>query len=73
MSSKERLVQLTETMQEQQAAIVFLMAKQYLDLLESVADNAFCLALEQAYEASPDKDNTIPIEEFAAQLGVSLE
>ena len=69
MSSSERLVQLAQEVPEQQATIIFFMIKNYLESL----DDAFCLTLDDAYEADPEKGGGVPIEELAARLGVVLE
>jgi len=73
MSNKERLVQLAEGVPENQATLVFFMIKHYLNALEDLEDEIFCKHLLEQALADPDKGDTISIEEFAAQLGVSLE
>lgn len=39
---------------------------------EMTADDAFCIALCEAYDADPDKGEAISIEEAARQLNVTL-
>jgi len=73
MSSKEQLVRFVETVPENFSLAILSLLKHHLEILEEFADNAFCLALEEAYEADSEKNDSISIEEFAAQLGVSLE
>ena len=41
-------------------------------VIEEMADNAFCEALYKRYLNSPDKDDFIPLEDFAAELGIKL-
>ena len=74
MSHKEQLVQLVSDVPERQAAMIYFMVQNYLNALEDAEDNAFCLALDDAYEADPDNNGEgVPIEELAARLGVALE
>ena len=40
---------------------------------ERAADDAFCIALCEAYDADPDKGEAISIEEAARQLNVTLQ
>jgi len=49
------------------------MSNESFDDWDDEADMEFCLQLENEYENDPDKGDTISLEEFAAQLGISLE
>jgi len=72
MSYQERIVQLTQDIPDNIAAVAFYMLKQYMDAVEA-ADDAFCMAMYERYLTDPNKGEGTPIEEVAAQLGVVLE
>ena len=73
MSSKERLVQLAEAVPEDMATFAFSLLKSFLETADELADDAFCKHLLQQALEDPDKDETISIEEFAEELGISLQ
>lgn len=70
MSDKERCIELLDSVPEFKLGYVLA----YLQGLtaDEAADDAFCEALYREYEADPDKGDAIPVEEFAAQLGIQL-
>ena len=75
MSAKEQLVQLATDTPDSLAVAAFFMLKQYLDAVEDAADNAFCMAMEEAFEADtdPEKWEGTSIEALAAEWGVALQ
>ena len=72
MSYQEQIVQLTTDMPDGLAMAAFFMLKQYLDAVEEAADEAFCMAMEDAFEAEPDKGELIDFDEACKLLGVQL-
>ena len=72
MSNREQLVQMAQSVPEEQAIFAMHLLKSYLDALEEMRDDAFCLALNERYLENPDKGEGVPIEELAVRLGVTL-
>jgi len=72
MSYQEQIVQLTENMPESQAEQVFLMLQAYLKVLDETKDDAFCLAIDDAFEANPNKGELIGFDDACKMLGVNL-
>lgn len=72
MSNKEKCLSLLDSFTDGQLANIAAMLEATKSAIDDAADDAFCRALCQEYEADPDKGQPIPIEEAARQLGVSL-
>lgn len=72
MSNKEKCLSLLDGFTDGQLANIAAMLEAAKSAIDDAADDAFCRALCQEYEADPDKGQPIPIEEAARQLGVSL-
>ena len=74
MSARERFVGLTEQIPDGKLATAYFWLLQLLRQWEEEQDDAFCEQLYQEFLADPDagKWEGVPIEEFAAQLGVVL-
>lgn len=72
MSNKEKCLSLLDSFTDGQLASIAAMLEAAKSAMDDAADDAFCRALCQEYEADPDKGQPIPIEEVARQLGVSL-
>lgn len=72
MSNKEKCLSLLDSFTDGQLANIAAMLEAAKSAIDDAADDAFCRALCQEYEADPDKGQPIPVEEAARQLGVSL-
>ena len=75
MSAKEQLVQVVADVPERQAEYVLFMTHALLKMLndaEEAADEAFCIALDDAFEENPDKGELIDFEVACKLLGVQL-
>ena len=72
MSYQERIVQLTTDMPDNFAAVAFYLLKNYLEAAEAAADEAFCIALDDAFEENPDKGELIDFDDACKLLGVQL-
>lgn len=72
MSNKEKCLSLLDGFTDGQLASIAAMLEAAKAAIDDAADDAFCRALCQEYEADPDKGQPIPIEDAARQLGVSL-
>jgi len=73
MSYQERIVQMTTDMPDSIAAVAFFLLKNYLEAAEEAADEEFCMAMENAFEANPDKGELIDFEDACKLLGVQHE
>ena len=75
MSYQERLMELSAGVPESMAALAFFVLKKVLDAREDELDNAFCLEMEEAFEADTDleKWESVSIEALAARWGVALD
>ena len=75
MSYHERLMELSAGVPESMAATAFFLLKTLLDAKEDELDNAFCLRMEEAFEADPDPEKWegVSIEALAARWGVALD
>ncbi len=72
MSNKEKCLSLLDSFTDAQLANIAAMLQAAKDAIDDAADDAFCRALYQEYEADPDKGQPISIEDAAGQLGVVL-
>ena len=72
MSNKEKCLSLLEGFTDGQLANIAAMLEAAKSAIDDAADDAFCRALYQEYEADPDKGNPISIEDDSRQLGVVL-
>lgn len=72
MSNREKCQSLLDSFSDLQLANIAVMLEAAKNAIEDAADDAFCRALYQEYEADPDKGNPVSIEEAARQLGVVL-
>ena len=72
MSNKEKCLSLLDGFTEGQLANIAAILKAAKDAMDDAAEEAFCRAPCQEYDADPDKGRPIPIEEAARQLGVSI-
>ena len=69
MSYQERIVQLAADIPDNYAAVAFFLLKQYLEAAEA-ADDAFCIALDDAFVDNPDKGELVDFEDACKQLGI---
>jgi hypothetical protein len=65
MNSREKCLMLIDNFSDEQLANIAI-------LLEEAADDAYCLHLCDDYLSNPDKDDAIPLEDFANSLGIDL-
>ena len=73
MSQKEQLMQVVAAdVSEWQAGHVLFMVHALLKVLDEAEDDAFCRALDDAFEAEPDKGELIDFEDACKMLGVQL-
>ena len=70
---KERCFNLIERFPEGQLPTLVVSIEAMLQMVDEAADDAFCLALAERHDRREDKDEPgIAIEDFAAQLGITL-
>ena len=73
MSNRERLAQSTLAMTEEEAAFYLaLVVKRMFDIVEEARDDAFCQAMEDAFEANSNKGELIDFEDACRMTGVNL-
>ena len=75
MSTREKFNTLATLIPDDKLASAYFMLLKYLHDLEEEEDDAYCAALYDAFLDNPDpeKYEGTPIEELAAQWGISLE
>jgi len=73
MSNREICINIINAIPEEQLKTVIPILQTAKSFIDEVMDDAFCHALLERYERNPDNEPGIPIEEFAAQLGIVLE
>ena len=71
MGNKEKVIALLDIIPEHKIGYV-LAYVQGLTADDDAADDAFCEALYQAYQADPDKGDTMTEEELCRELGIAL-
>jgi len=72
MSNKERLIQVAGMMPEEQVSAALLMLYGLLHEQAEAEDDAFCIALNDAFLDNPDKGELIDFEDACKMLGVQL-
>lgn len=76
MSNREKCIAILDNFNDKQLANIAAMLQAALDAIveasEDASDNAFCAKLYEDYQADPDKDQTVSIEQAAQMLGVTL-
>ena len=65
MNSREKCLMLIDNFSDEQLANIAI-------LLEEATDDAYCQRLCDDYLSNPDKDDAIPLEDFANSLGIDL-
>ena len=68
MSQKEQLMKAADLLSEEQASAVLMML--YKFLYEEAQDDAFCVALDDAFVDHPDKGELVDFEAACKQLGI---
>jgi hypothetical protein len=66
MTNREKCLVLIDKFSDEQLAKIAI-------LLEEAADDAYCLSLCDDYLSNPDKDEAMPLEDFAKSLGIALQ
>lgn len=71
MSTKEKIYQIIDGLSEKQLRGLLTMLTGYAEIIDEAQDNAFCAKL---YEESKDDDDgeTVSVEDFAKDLGISI-
>ncbi|MBR1482294.1 MAG: hypothetical protein IJ598_04890 [Ruminococcus sp.] len=71
MSTKEKIYQIIDGLSEEQLNGLLTMLTGYAEIIDEAQDNAFCAKL---YEESKDDDDgeTVSVEDFAKDLGISI-
>lgn len=72
MSNREKCITILDSFSEGQLANIAAMLQAAKDAISEAADDAFCNALYQEYQANPDKGQPVSLEDAAKLLGVSL-
>ena len=72
MSNREKCLSIINNFNEEQLANIATLLESIKTLTEETADNAYCLRLFADYQASEDKNDPVPLEDFARSLGVNL-
>ena len=74
MSTRERCNQVIDSLPEEYLAYALLLLEKIQREKEAAEDDAFCIAMNEAFleDPDPDKWESTPIEELAAQLGITL-
>ncbi len=75
MSTKEMIYQLINDFSEEQLKDLLTMLKSLKSIVSDAEDEAYCTKLYDEYknDTSPDKNDSMSIEDFASELGISLE
>lgn len=71
MSTKEKIYQIIDGLSEEQLRGLLTMLTGYAEIVDEARDDAFCAKL---YEESKDDDDgeTVSVEDFAKDLGISI-
>ena len=72
MSAREQLVRVAEIIPDEQIAEALLMLYRLLYEQAEAEDDAYCIALNEAFLANPHKGELVSLEEAAKRFGVSL-
>ena len=76
MSTKEKIYHMIDGFSEEQLVQVFAMLNSVKKMLDEEAeDDTFCQRLLENYRNDPDprKHDSIPLDEFAKELGINLD
>lgn len=76
MSTKEKIYHMIDGFSEEQLVQVFAMLNSVKKMLDEEAeDDTFCQGLLENYRNDPDprKHDSIPLDEFAKELGINLD
>ena len=71
MSTKEKIYNLIDGLSEEQLNGLLTMLTGYTKIIEEAEDDAFCLELYKEAENDIDDDSK-SVEDFAAELGISI-
>ena len=71
MSTKERIYQLIDGFSDEQRNGLLTMLTGYAEIVEEAQDDAYCARLYKEAQLDPDSD-TVSIEDFAEELGISI-
>ncbi len=72
MSNREKCIAILDSFSDSQLVNIVVMLQAAKDAVTDAADDAFCNALYNEYQADSDKGQAISIEDAATMLGVSL-
>ena len=72
MSVREKCISILDTFDEEQMLKVIAVLADMRREYDELEDEMFCEKMMEEYENDPDKGDPVPIEEFAAQLGIEL-
>lgn len=74
MSTKEMIYQLINDFSEEQLKDLLTMLQSLKSIVTDAEDEAYCVKLYDEYEndISPDKNDSMSIEDFASELGICL-
>jgi len=72
MNNRDRCLKIIDNFSDEQLEAVAILLESVKTLSENVADDAYCLRLYTDYLKDTDKDNTIPLGDFARTLGIDL-
>lgn len=72
MSNREKCIAILDSFSEGQLANIAAMLQAAKDAVSEAADDAFCSALYEKYQADPDRGQSVSLEEAAKTLGVAL-
>ena len=72
MSVREKCISILDTFDEEQMLKVIAVLADMRREYDELEDELFCEKMMEEYENDPDKGDPVPIEEFAAQLGIEL-
>ena len=72
MSVREKCISILDTFDEEQMLKVIAVLADMRREYDELEDELFCEKMMEEYKNDPDKGDPVPIEEFAAQLGIEL-
>ena len=75
MSTKEQIYNMIDTFSKSQLPQIYNMILSVKKMLDNEADDKFCRQLYNEYlnDPDPDKDEAVPLDKFADELGIILE
>ena len=72
MSNREKCIAILDSFNDSQLLNIVAILQAARDAIAEAADDAFCNALYEKFEADPDKGDPVSLEEAAKLLGVTL-